>query len=159
MGLLALLIGRATLAMVRNSRTRLWLARVLIGIVFAWNAQCAVAFLLAPSAYAPGFELSGVTGEAMVRGLGVLFLMWNVPYAVALWHPSRHRVSLWQAIAMQGIGLVGETTIRWSLPAGQALIRGTLDRFVAFDAAGLVLLVLAAWIAWPRRLAASTSEI
>ncbi len=145
--------------MIRTSRTRLWLARVLIGIVFAWNVQCALAFLLAPFVYAPGFEMGGATGDALVRGLGVLFLMWNVPYAVALWHPGRHRVSLWQAIAMQGIGLVGETAIRWSLPAGQALIRGTLDRFVAFDAAGLALLAIAAWISRPRASASRTSEI
>ncbi len=48
-------------------------------------------------------------------GMGVLFLMWNVPYAVALWHPLRHRISLYEALAMQAIGLLGESLIYLSL--------------------------------------------
>ena len=67
-------------------------ARLLIGIVFLWNVQCGMVFLLWPERYAPGFELTGAPGAAAVRGLGVLFLMWNVPYAVALWNPLRYRV-------------------------------------------------------------------
>src|SRR3990170_2208766 len=95
------------------------LARGLIGAVFLVNLQSALAFLLRPGAYAPAFELGGVAGAAMVRGLGVLFLMWNVPYAVALWHPARHRNFVFAALAMQAIGLVGRpgSTLRcWPLP-------------------------------------------
>ena len=125
---------------------RLWLGRLLIGIVFVWNVQCALAFLLAPATFAPGFELSGAAGAAAVRGMGVLFLMWNVPYAVALWHPVRHRVSLYEAIAMQTIGLVGESLILWSLAGGHPIVAGSVSRFIAFDGAGLALLVLAVWI-------------
>lgn len=127
-------------------RGRLWLARAVIGLVFGWNVQAAVVFLLAPAAYAPGFELSGAPGAAMVRGLGVLFLMWNVPYAVALWHPARHRVSLHQAVAMQAIGLAGESLILWSLGGQHPFAAASVTRFIAFDGAGLVLLALAAWI-------------
>ena len=122
---------------------RLLLPRLCIGVVLAWNVQCALAFLIAPATYASGFGLDGVSGQAAVRGIGLLFLMWNVPYAVALWHPLRHRVSLYEALAMQAIGLLGESLIFSSLPAAQALARASLLRFVAFDAAGLVLLIVA----------------
>ena len=132
--------------MLQPLRSRLWLARLLIGIVFLWNVQCAIAFLLAPATFAPGFELSGAAGAAAVRGMGVLFLMWNVPYAVALWHPIRHRVSLYEAVAMQTIGLIGESLILWSLGGAHPVVAGSVTRFIAFDGAGVLLLVLAAWI-------------
>jgi hypothetical protein len=113
---------------------RRWTARVLIAIVVAWNVQAALAFLLRPGAYAPGFQVSGAAGEAMVRGLGVLFLMWNVPYVVALWYPVRHRVSLYEACAMQGIGLIGESLIYLSLSPELAVARASVGRFILFDA-------------------------
>lgn len=131
--------------MAQSVRARLWLGRGLIGAVFLWNVQCAGAFLAAPAAYAPGFELSGAAGAAMVRGMAVLFLMWNVPYAVALWHPVRRRVSLYEAIAMQAIGLAGESLILGALGAGHPVAASTVTRFIAFDGAGLILLALAAW--------------
>ena len=108
-----------------------------------WNVQCALAFLIDPATYAAGFELTGPAGVAAVRGMGVLFLMWNVPYAVALWHPVRHRVSLYEALAMQAVGLLGESLILLSLPAASIAARSSLPRFVAFDGAGLVLLLVA----------------
>ena len=121
-------------------------ARILIGIVFLANIQCALVFLIWPEKYTGSFELSGVPGEAMLRGLGVLFLMWNVPYAVALWNPIRFRLSLWIAIAMQAIGLVGEILIALSLPVEHTAIRSAISRFVVFDAVGLFLLIIAAWL-------------
>ena len=127
---------------------RLWLSRVLVGVVFGWNVQCALAFILWPEAYAPGFELQGIPGIAMLRGMGVLFLMWNVPYAVALWNPLRHRVSLYQAVAMQTIGLAGETLLLVTLPGYHALMQASAQRFIAFDGGGLMLLLLAAWVVW-----------
>ncbi len=130
-----------------SMKSTTWTLRGLIAPVFAWNVQCAVAFLCSPAGYAAGFELSGVPGEGMVRGMGVLFLMWNVPYAVALWHPLRHRISLYEALAMQAIGLLGESLIYLSLPHAHALARGSVARFIAFDAAGLLLLTAAAWLA------------
>jgi hypothetical protein len=125
-------------------------ARIFIALVLAWNVQCAVAFLAAPAPYAAGFELAGAAGEAAVRGIGVLFLMWNVPYAVALWHPARHRVSLYEALTMQGIGVVGETLILLSLPAALVVARASIGRFILFDAVGLVLLILAAGLTRAR---------
>ncbi len=126
-----------------RQRNALRIARLLIAIVLVWNVQCALAFIIAPDAYAPGFELAGAPGSAAVRGMGVLFLMWNVPYAVAFSHPLRRHVSLYEALAMQTIGLLGESFIYATLPAAHAAARGSIARFIGFDGAGVVLLALA----------------
>jgi hypothetical protein len=128
-----------------NQKT--WLARLLIGLVFFFNVQCAILFLAAPQLYAASFELSGPAGEGMLRGLGLLFLMWNVPYAVALWNPARQRTSLFEAVAMQAIGVVGETLLLLTFPTGHAAIRATIGRFILFDGSGLALLLLASALA------------
>jgi len=126
------------------ARGPLWLARACIVLVLAVNLQCAVAFVAHPQAYAASFHLAGLEGATMVRSLGLLFLMWNVPYAVAAWHPWRHRVSLVEAVVMQAIGLVGEALMLQALPpVGYEALGATGERFVRFDAAGLLLLLLA----------------
>ena len=123
---------------------RLNLARGLIGVVIFFNLQAALVFLLWPQNYISAFELEGVIGEAMLRGFGVLFLMWNVPYAVALWNPIRYRISLYEALVMQTIGLVGESMIYATLPEIHSLVRGSIMRFIVFDTLGLMLLISAA---------------
>jgi hypothetical protein len=120
---------------------RLWAARLLIAVVVAWNLECALVFLLNPDLFAPGFELAGIPGEAAVRGFAVLFIMWNIPYLVALWHPQRHRLSLGEALAMQTVGVLGESLILLSLPSGHMLLHTSLLRFIAFDASGVVALL------------------
>jgi hypothetical protein len=120
---------------------RQWAARFLIAVVVAWNLQCALIFLLNPGAFAPGFELTGIPGEAAVRGFAVLFVMWNIPYLVALWQPRRNRVSLWEALAMQVIGVVGESLILFSIPAEHTILHTSLLRFITFDAAGVLCLI------------------
>ena len=132
--------------MPKHSSLTLWLARGLIALVTAWNLQAALTFILGPERFAPGFELSGVPGAAAVRGTGVLFVMWNVPYLVALWHPRKYRLVLEIALAMQFIGLVGESLILITLPNGHALLRASITRFIAFDGSGLLLLALAFWL-------------
>jgi CO dehydrogenase/acetyl-CoA synthase delta subunit len=72
--------------------------------------------------------------------------MWNLPYAVALWNPARQRTSLYEAVAMQAIGVVGETLLMLIFPAGHAAIRAAIGRFIVFDGSGLGLLVIAAWL-------------
>jgi len=129
-----------------GDKTLTWLARLMVGLVLLINMQCAVLFILQPEVYSPGFELTGAAGAAAVRGIGLLFLMWNVPYVVAVYHPKAYRISLFEAIVMQTIGLVGESLILWSLPAIHETARGTITRFIVFDAVGLFLLCLAAWI-------------
>jgi hypothetical protein len=130
---------------------KLWLSRLLIGIVFFFNVQCAAAFIIRPDLFTWGIELQGETGEAMVRGLGVLFLMWNVPYALALWNPLRFRISLYEAVVMQAIGVVGESAIVWLLPGEHPAARSAILRFVAFDAGGLLALLGAAWVTRPKK--------
>ncbi len=122
----------------------LWVARLLIALVVFFNLQAAVAFLLHPEAYSPGFELSGIPGTAALRGIAVLFIMWNIPYLVALSEPRRYRRSLFEALAMQTVGLVGESAILFTVPVGNALLHSSILRFVEFDLGGLVALVLAA---------------
>jgi hypothetical protein len=126
---------------------RLNLARLMIGVVLAWNILAALSFILNPAAYAPGFELAGIPGAAAIRGVGVLFLMWNVPYMVALWHPVRHRISLYESLAMQVIGVFGESLIYLSIPVVYAVTRQSLARFIAFDSIGLLLLILSVVLA------------
>ena len=130
----------------RSDPIRLWLARGLIAAVLLWNVQAAAVFLVGPAAIAASFELRGATSAAVVRGIGLLFLMLNVPYVVALLHPIRHRVSLYEAVAMQTIGLIGESLILRSLGGGHPVAAASISRFIAFDAAGLVALLAAAWV-------------
>lgn len=124
---------------------KLWAGKILIAVVVFLNLQAAVYFLLQPGDYAPGFELSGVAGNAMIQGIGLLFIMWNVPYIVALVNPVKHRLSLIEAICMQTIGVLGETTLRYLLPANHAMLSASVSRFMLFDAGDLLLLLLA-WI-------------
>ena len=125
------------------SPVRLWLARLLIGYVLLVNLQSAVFFLIRPEAYAPGFELSGAAGAGMVRGMGLLFLMWNVPYAVALSHPLKRRVSLVEALVMQAMGVFGETLLLLGFPPGHPALVDSVGRFILFDGIGLGALVVA----------------
>ncbi len=119
-------------------------ARLLIAVVIFFNLQAAIIFILAPARYAPAFELNGIPGQTMVSAMGILFMMWNVPYAVALWHPVRNRVSLYEAVAMQTIGLTGETILYLTLPGDHPVLAATGLRFIVFDGLGLLALIAAA---------------
>jgi hypothetical protein len=125
---------------------RLWLSRLLIAVVTLWNLQAALVFFLWPQVYAPGFMLTGLPGETAIRGVGVLFAMWNLPYLVALWQPGRYRLALQLALAMQLLGVLGESLIYLTVPADYAILRASLVRFIAFDAAGALLLGGAYWL-------------
>jgi len=122
---------------------RLWLARALIGLVLFFNLQCALVFLWHPEDYMAGFGLGGAAGMGMLRGLGLLFVMWNVPYVFACVHPIKYRISLIEALIMQAIGLLGESLILFYGNYQDALIRSTVTRFILFDGSGLLLLMLA----------------
>ncbi len=125
---------------------RKWLARFLIGVVLFFNVQCALVFLLTPAPYVGSFELAGIPGKMMVQGMGLLFLMWNVPYAFAVRDPILRRGSLIEAIIMQAIGVVGETVLLSSLPPEHWTLRDTALRFIGFDGSGLVLLLVGLWL-------------
>jgi len=125
---------------------RTWFARLLIGVVTAWNLQAAFVFILSPGDIVHVYELSGAAGEAAIRGFGVLFLMWNVPYLFAVKDPIRHQLALTFALLMQGIGLLGESYIFSTLTAEHIQLRNSILRFIIFDGIGLVLLFIAYWI-------------
>ena len=105
--------------------------------------SAAIPYLVHPAAYAATYELTGVPGEVAVRGFGILYLMWAVPFIPALWHPARNRVAFVIVLAMQAIGVVGESLMLAGLPADHAVLRATGLRFIAFDGAGLVILLIA----------------
>lgn len=125
---------------------RFWLARSLIGVVLFINLQSALVFLANPEDFSQAYELTGIPGQAAIRGYAILFLMWNVPYVVAMINPIKYRVSHLEAIAMQCIGLVGETMILLSLPMEHVILRDSILRFIIFDGGGLVILISAAWL-------------
>jgi len=132
---------------------RLWPARALLGLVIASNLQAALIFLTMPGAIAPGFELTGLSAEGAdalsadvaVRGIAILFIMWNIPYLVAFWHPARHLTSLMEAVVMQATGLAGETALWFTIPAAHLTLQTSILRFIIFDALGLLLLLCAFW--------------
>jgi hypothetical protein len=121
----------------------LWFVRGALLAVLIANMTAAIPYVVQPASYAATYELAGVPGEVAVRGFGILFLMWAVPFVPAIWHPARNRVALVCVLAMQIIGLVGESLMLVGLPAGHDVLRATGVRFIAFDGAGLVLLLIA----------------
>ncbi len=122
---------------------RLNLVRFLIGVVLLINLQCALVFLWQPEHYMGGFGLSGEVGQGMLRAMGLLFLMWNVPYIFALWHPLKNFTSLVEAVIMQSIGFIGETVILVIGNYQDPLVYSSVKRFILFDGSGLVLLAAA----------------
>ena len=124
-----------------------WGARVLIAAVTVMNLQAAVQFMYAPQNYTAGFEMSGVAGEAMMRGMGVLFLMWCVPYIFASIHPVKYHVALVSAVIMQFIGVVGESLILATIPGSHVMIHASVTRFILFDGGGLIVLLAALLLA------------
>jgi hypothetical protein len=129
--------------LMHNIAIRPWIARLLIGIVTIWNLQSAFVFIFFPTRFVQAYELSGASGEAAIRGFGVLFLMWNVPYLFALMDPVRYRLALIFALLMQSIGLIGESYILSTIAMEHVLLRNSILRFIIFDGMGLVLLVIA----------------
>jgi hypothetical protein len=122
---------------------RNWISRLLIGLVTAWNLQAAILFIFSPQTFVHAYEISGAAGVAAIRGVGVLFLMWNVPYVFATIDPIRYRLGLVFALLMQLVGLIGETYILSTLPVGHLALRSSIMRFIAFDFAGLIMLCVA----------------
>ncbi|GAP06708.1 hypothetical protein ATHL_01565 [Anaerolinea thermolimosa] len=122
---------------------RLQISRGLILIVLFLNLQCAIQFIFFPERYVYGFELVDEPGSIAVQGIGILFMMWNIPYIFAAFDPSKNFISLLEAVIMQGIGLAGETALYYSLTGEHASLRITATRFIFFDAGGLLALLVA----------------
>ena len=127
--------------------TRRWyrknnLARLLVALVLFSNLYAALGFFFSPQVFTAAYELVGGPGEAAVAGFGLLFAMWQVPYLVALINPLKHKLSLMEALAMQGLGVIGETFILLRIPAIHTVLRSGISRFIIFDLAGLALLAM-----------------
>ncbi len=120
----------------------LWAARLVLMTVFCWNLSCALAFIIEPAAYTAGFEVTGVAGEVLVRGIGILFLMWNATYPLVMWHPGRYWQLFLIVIVQQAIGVAGETWLWLTLPPGHNSLMLTGQRFILFDAWGLVMMTV-----------------
>lgn len=136
--------------MARPTNSRIWIARVLVALVFAINVQCALQFILWPGAYTAAYQVEGASAEVMVRTVGICFLMWNATYPPVIARPDRYRVLFGVVIAQQTIGLVGESLLLASLQPGLEVLASSIMRFVVFDAAGLVLLAIAFALSKPR---------
>ncbi len=120
------------------------IASGLIGLVFLMNVQAGIDFYFNPGKYTAAYELTGIPGEMAVAGVGLLFLMWNVPYAFALWNPIKNYISLLQATIMQFLGVIGETALLFRFSTqNNPILASSIQRFIYFDSAGLILLLLA----------------
>ncbi len=120
--------------------------RIIVGAVFLMNVSCALAFILQPDTYSPGFEVAGVPGRVYVQGLGILFLMWNATYPLVLLHPIRYRALFIVVLIQQAIGFTGETWLWLTLPSGHSPLRATGLRFMLFDGIGLIAMAGAYWL-------------
>ena len=129
----------------------LWLARVIVGAVFLMNVSCALAFILQPGKYSPGFEVAGVPGRIYVQGMGILFLMWNATYPPVIFHPIRYRALFVVVLIQQAIGFAGETLLWLTLPAGHLPLRASGLRFMLFDGIGLIAMAGAYWLLMRQR--------
>lgn len=123
-------------------RAAVWACRICFTLVFLLNIQCALSYLLFPADYTSGFQLSGIEGVVAVQGIGVAFLMWNATYPAFIVNPSRFKPLGFIILAQQLIGLVGESTIFFSLPATAPTIAASILRFILFDASGLILMAV-----------------
>jgi hypothetical protein len=126
----------------RRDQLLLWIIRLMIALVFASNILCAIQFLGNPAGYIQQFDLAGEAGTVVIRSLGILFIMWNVPYAISLYNPYRYSVALFSALTMQLIGFLGETWIYFNI---QSLVntKSSIMRFMIFDFAGSLILAAA----------------
>jgi hypothetical protein len=128
-------------------RKAAWLARIAVLIVFILNVMCAIQFIADPMRNAAAYGLPATQeSAAMVAGLGVAFLMWNVTYPAVICSPRRFRALYVVVLIQQLVGLVGESFIWWRLidaGLGSGLMAAGIMRFVVFDAGGLIIMLAA----------------
>ena len=123
------------------------IASVLISLVCVLNIQAGLYFYFNPQKFTAAYELTGIPGEISVAGVGLLFIMWNIPYFFALYNPIKFKISLIQANIMQIIGVIGETALLFRFShAEHPQLANSLLRFIIFDSVGLLLLFLALFV-------------
>lgn len=126
-----------------TQKRAVYTARFFFTLVFLINVQCALQFIITPEQFIGAYELKGTSGEIALQGLGIAFLIWNTTYPLFILKPQRYHALGGIILAQQIIGLVGESALLASLLSagtGHALLISSIQRFVAFDAAGLVLM-------------------
>ena len=139
------------------NRLTTWFARLAVGVVFIMNVTCALDFILRPEHYVAGFEVSGVAGETIVQGFGILFLMWNATYPPVILQPTRQKTLFAVILVQQFIGVIGESWLYLQMPAGHEALQATGLRFIVFDGLGLVLMSVAFALLWLKRPSQSPS--
>lgn len=118
--------------------------RIAFTAVFALNVMCALQFIVAPGEYVGAYQLEGTGAEAAIRGFGIVFLMWNATYPLFILKPSKYLALGAVILVQQLIGCIGETCILLTLPPeGTALLASSIQRFIAFDGGGLIVMLVA----------------
>lgn len=133
-------------AMSKSSQQALWCARIVFGLVFVINVQCALQFIFIPDAYVGAYELEGIAGTIALQGMGIAFLMWNVTYPFFIAHPIKWRIVGIIILFQQAIGLVGESLLLACLPNGHEILASSIQRFIFFDGIGLLVMAAAYFI-------------
>lgn len=126
-----------------NNHPRDRIAQFVVGVVFILNITCAIAFICQPEKYMGGFEIDGVQGRLVLQAMGILFLMWNATYPPVVVNPVRHKTLFGVILIQQAIGVIGESWLMLTIPAGYPALLAIVLRFVYFDGAGLILMGLA----------------
>ncbi len=122
------------------SRAAVWFARMAVLLVFAVNLSCIISFLFFPERYIGAYELDGVPGTVALQGLAIAFLMWNATYPLVIINPVKYRAVFAIVLVQQLIGLLGESALLFGLGGGHQQLAGSIQRFIVFDGAGLVLM-------------------
>lgn len=127
-----------------------WGARAVVALVCFFNLTAAIPFVLNPALYSHSFQVQdcGIGGQVLVRGLGIAFLMWQVPFIPVIWRPERNRTCFLCLLGMQLIGLIGESWMLVAMPEVTGPLRATGWRFILFDGGGLLGMTLAYRALW-----------
>lgn len=117
--------------------------RLVFTAVFVMNVVCALQFIVDPAAFVGAYQLEGAGAEAAVRGMGIVFLMWNATYPLFIVRPVKQKALGIIILIQQAIGCVGESFVLFALPADADVLAASIMRFTMCDAIGLVLMTLA----------------
>jgi len=110
--------------------------------VFILNVQCALQFIFLPYNFMWAYELDGVSGRVALQGIGVAFLMWNVTYPIVIFNPAKYMMVYGIVLIQQLVGFVGESYLLTTIPLEHYILRESIIRFIVFDGAGFVMMVI-----------------
>lgn len=130
-------------AVSKSSKQALWCTRIVFGLVFIINVQCALQFVFTPDTYVGAYELNGIAGTIALQGMGIAFLVWNTTYPFFIARPIKWRVVGIIILAQQAIGLIGESLLLTCVPSGHEILTTSIQRFILFDGIGLLAMTAA----------------